>query len=127
VPDLWTESGYVNMQIITTLYGQMLMLALIACGLAWMFSPDAGREIAKRCGVSILLFCLGNMLWPPPGVAFFEAAIRTLLALAAVPAAFIWLIHPRNTAQLLRLIGTLALGLFLLVFALHGIVRIVGL
>ena len=92
-----------------------------------MFSPDAGREVTKRCGVSILLFAAGKVLWPPSGVDFFQAAIRILLALAAVVASFAWLVHPQNAAHLLRLIGGLALSLFLLAVALGTIARMVGL
>jgi hypothetical protein len=116
-----------NVQLITALYGQALMLGLIACGLAWMFSADTGREIAKRCEVSILLFIVGNVLWPPAGLGFVEAGIRFSLALAALVAALVWLVNPRNAAQLLRLIGALALGSFLLALALRSIARIVGL
>jgi hypothetical protein len=107
------------MQLLTSLYGEALILGLIAWGLTWMFSADLGREIARRCGVSILLFILGNMLWPPAGADFFQATIRIILAFAALPAAFVWLVHPRNAAELLRLIGALGLSLFLLAFALH--------
>jgi hypothetical protein len=115
------------MQTLTTLYGQTLTLGLVLCGFVWMFSADTGREVAKRCGVSILLFGVGNTLWPPAGVGFFEAAIRILLALAALLGAFAWLVHPRRAGQLVLLIGALALGFFLLAFSLRSIARIVGL
>lgn len=110
------------MQALTVLYAQTLLLGLVVCGLTMMVAPDLGRDIAKRCGVSILLFILGNLLWPPSGSHFLQAAFRMLLALAAIIAAAVWLVHPRSAAHALRVIGILALGVFLLGFALHEIV-----
>src|SRR5436309_2194648 len=110
--DLWYP-----MQVLSSFYGSAITLAVIACGLAWIVSADIGREIAKRCGVLILLFSLGNVFWPPAGVDFFEATMRILPAIGALVGALVWLIDPRSAAELLRWFGALGLGLFLLIFA----------
>lgn len=109
------------MQLITMLYGQALLLGLITCGITMMIAPNLGREIAKRCGISILLFIVGTVLWPPTGARFLQAAFRILMALAAIITAVVWLVHPHNAAHVLRVTGVLVLGLFLLAVALHGI------
>lgn len=115
-----------EMQVITTLYGQALMLGLIACGLAWILSPNVGQQIAKRCAASVFFFLVGTVALTMAGGNFFQSVIRTLLASAALLAAFVWLVHSANAARLLRLIGALGFGLFLLVFSLHGILHFVG-
>ena len=50
------------MQTLTSLFGSLALLGIIASGLLMMFSPHMGKELLKNIFIAILLFVIGSML-----------------------------------------------------------------
>lgn len=83
------------------------LIGIIACGLAWMFSVHHGMGIAKRIGLSVLMFVIGSMLVPTPGTNLMIGAVQILLALALMLVAIIGLVSSHATLSLLRIVAVL--------------------
>lgn len=47
---------------LTSLFGVLALLALVAAGFVMMFSPQHGREMLKNALVALGMFVLGSML-----------------------------------------------------------------
>src|SRR5262245_23210191 len=95
-----------------TFYGPALLLALTGCALAFIVAPETGREIGKRCALSVLLFCLGATLGAPTGSGALIKAIFNAASFAVLVAAFVWLVHPGSAGRLLQLTGAIAVAIF---------------
>ena len=50
------------MHALTSIYGVVVLLILVAAGFLCMFRPDSGRKLIGRAALSILLFTVGIML-----------------------------------------------------------------
>jgi hypothetical protein len=50
------------LNVLTTLFGCLLLLSIIASGFAMMFAPEAAKRLLKNAAVSLALFVLGWML-----------------------------------------------------------------
>ena len=51
------------MQTITSLFGSVALLAILAAGFTLMFSPALGRQLLKNTAFAVGLFVLGSMLF----------------------------------------------------------------
>ncbi len=47
---------------LTSLFGMLVLLAIMAAGLVMMFSPPHGRELLKNALIALALFIVGSML-----------------------------------------------------------------
>ena len=47
---------------VTSLFGALVLLALVAAGLVLMFSPPHGRELLRNALIALVLFIVGTML-----------------------------------------------------------------
>jgi len=72
-----------------------------------MFSVHHGMGIAKRIGLSVLMFVIGSMLVPTPGTNLMIGAVQILLALALMLVAIIGLVSSHATLSLLRIVAVL--------------------
>ena len=50
------------MQTLTSLFGSLALLGIIASGFLMMLSPHIGKELLKNIFIAILLFVIGSML-----------------------------------------------------------------
>ena len=50
------------MQMLTSLFGSIALLGIIASGFLMMFSPCAGKDLLKNVLIAIALFVVGSML-----------------------------------------------------------------
>lgn len=95
------------MTALAAFFGTLCLVAILACGLLWVASPAAGREVARRVGVSLALFVAASLVLPGPGSGIAAGAVRlvfgSLLAFAAV-----WYLFAPAKAR--AIIGGLALG-----------------
>jgi hypothetical protein len=95
------------MQFLESFLGVFFLIGIIACGLAWMFSAHHGIGIAKRVGLSVLMFVIGTMLTPAPGTNLLVGAVQLLLAFALMLVAVIGLVSSHAIANLLRIVVVL--------------------
>jgi hypothetical protein len=93
------------MQFPESFFGFCFLIGIIGCGLAWMFSGHHGMVIAKRIGVSALMFVIGTMLVPTPGTSLSGGAVQILLAFALTLVALIGLVNSHATGSLLRVVA----------------------
>ena len=49
-------------QLITPIYGSLLLLVLVASGFIMMFAPAKGLELLKNAGMSVIVFIIATML-----------------------------------------------------------------
>ena len=49
-------------QLITPIYGSLLLLLLVASGFIMMFAPAKGTELLKNAGISVIVFVVATML-----------------------------------------------------------------
>ena len=49
-------------QLITLIYGSLLLLVLVASGFIMMFAPAKGTELLKNAGMSVIVFIVATML-----------------------------------------------------------------
>src|SRR5437016_1589088 len=101
------------MAALNSFYGSILFLAIMTCGLVWMFSPTAGREIAKRAGYSLLLFTAANLLRPDPNSDLFIDVLQLVISFVLWIAGVFCLISPSTSSELLHLVGRI-LGIVLM-------------
>src|SRR5437899_3312610 len=95
---------------LTSLYGQVLLLVVIVCGLVWMVAPDVGRQIASRGVLSLLLFIGGSMLAAAPRHSLFLGTAQLVLAFVLILASLLCLIDLPRAAALLGTGVVLGLG-----------------
>ena len=50
------------LQTLTSLFGSLALLAIIAAGFVMMFAPALGRQLLKNTAIAIGLFVIGTML-----------------------------------------------------------------
>jgi hypothetical protein len=50
------------MQSLTSLFGGLALLAIIAAGFTMMFAPALGKQLLKNTAIAVALFVLGSML-----------------------------------------------------------------
>lgn len=50
------------MQVVTSFFGSLALLSIIAAGFLMMFAPALGRQLLKNAMIAIGLFVLGTML-----------------------------------------------------------------
>ena len=50
------------MQTLTSLFGSLALLGIIASGFVMMFSPRMGKELLKSMFIAIVLFVVGSIL-----------------------------------------------------------------
>ena len=50
------------MHNLTSLFGGVALLAIIAAGFLMMFAPALGRQLLKNTAIAVGLFVLGSML-----------------------------------------------------------------
>ena len=98
----------------TSLYGIVLMLALIVGGLVFMVAPQAGGKITKRVGVSMLLFFCGGYALRCQGGSLLSRSAWTVVAAGLFLAAVLSVPAPSAAAALVRRIGTFGLVLLAL-------------
>jgi hypothetical protein len=80
------------MQFLESLFGILLLIGVVVCGLTWMFSPYNGMEVAKRVGIATLLLGIGAMVVPRPGTNLIVGTLQILFAFALMVAAIIALV-----------------------------------
>ncbi len=95
------------MQFLESIFGVVFLIGIIICGLAWMFSAQHGVGIAKRIGLSVLMFIVGTMVVPPPGTNLLIGALQILLAFALMLVAIIGLVSSHATRSLLRIVAAI--------------------
>jgi hypothetical protein len=93
------------MQFLESFFGVFFLIAIIACGLAWMFSAHHGMGIAKRIGLSVLMFVIATMLVPAPRTNPFVGAVEILLVFALMLVAIIGLVSSHATISLVRIVA----------------------
>jgi hypothetical protein len=88
-------------------FGVFFLIGIIACGLAWMFSAHHGMGIAKRIGLSALMFVIGTMLVPTPGTNLLIGAVQIILAFGLILVSIIGPVSSQATASLFRIVALL--------------------
>jgi hypothetical protein len=99
--------------MLASFFGQILLLVIIACGLLYLISPQAGRELAKRGGISLLLFFGCLICLPGSDAGALWAAVRWLAGLALGLSALLYLAKPEQAGDLVR--GAVSCSALLLV------------
>ena len=49
-------------QLITPIYGSLLLLVLVVSGFIMMFASAKGTELLKNAGISVIVFIVATML-----------------------------------------------------------------
>lgn len=49
-------------QILSSFFGGVVLLSLLAAGFLLMFAPRLGRRLLKNTAIALILFVLGSML-----------------------------------------------------------------
>jgi len=100
------------MQFLESFFGVLVLIGIIACGLAWMFSAHHGMCIAKRIGLSVLMFVIGTILVPTPGTNLLIGAVQIVFSFALALVAIIGLVSSHAIDGFLRIVvwlGSVAL------------------
>ena len=57
-----TAAGMRLFQVLTSVFGSLVVLALMAAGFVMMFSPSHGRLLLKNTLIALAVFIIGSML-----------------------------------------------------------------
>ena len=98
------------MTALTDFFGKVYLVGIVFCGLVWLFSPHTGQEIAKRAGLSFLLFAAASFVLPTAGDGVLFRSVCLLLSFTLFLAALFYLIDPERARGLLGAIAILALA-----------------
>lgn len=106
------------MSLLNSLYGQILLIVIIVCGLAWLVSPQTGREVLRRAAFSFLLFTLASILRPHAGTGVIAGTVKLIMSFILWNVAVFRLIAPSVASDLLDVLGGAAIVCLLLLMAL---------
>jgi len=99
--------------MITSLFGVVFLITLISISMSVAVKPALAGEIARRLGVSILLFVAGTVMHPDTQQSLLLGGVRLLLCLALWLAAPVYIVAPALIHAVSTRVATVAMALVL--------------